>query len=125
MRIPRSPTRLLLHSGLPRRFARASPVTFEGPAKKQIPHRGQEFEISQGVAFSTPLVQNSILRLMDAEFTTALSSFFAAIVIVTASFFQWREVRVNGELRSQRWVNVLCAVVLLYLAVLVLIFLGN
>jgi hypothetical protein len=60
---------------------------------------------------------------MDAEFTTALSSFLAAIVIVTASFFQWREVRVNGELRSQRWVNVLCAVVLLYLAVLVLIFL--
>lgn len=63
--------------------------------------------------------------MIDAEFLTALMSLLAAITIVTASFFQWWDVRVNGEVHSKRWVKVLFAVVLamLYLALVGLIFL--
>lgn len=61
---------------------------------------------------------------MDAEFSTALLSLLAATAIVTASFFQWWDVRANGEIRTKRWAKVLFAVVLalLYVALVVLIF---
>lgn len=64
---------------------------------------------------------------MDAEFLTAPLSLLAAIAIVTATFFQWWDVRVNGELRSKAWVKVLFAVVLtmLWVALLSLIFLTD
>jgi hypothetical protein len=40
---------------------------------------------------------------MDAEVLAPLISVFAAIAIVTASFFQWWDVRDNGELRTKWW----------------------
>jgi len=54
-------------------------------------------------------------------------SLLAAIAIVTATFFQWWVVRVNGELRSKAWVKVLFAVVLtmLWVALLSMIFLSD
>lgn len=63
--------------------------------------------------------------MIDSEFLTALLSLLAAIAIVTAFFFQWWDVSVNGELRGKRWVKVLFAAILamLYVAVAGLIFL--
>jgi len=51
----------------------------------------------------------------------------AAIAIVTAFFFQWWDVRVNGELHSKRWVKTLFTVVLamLWVALLTLILLSE